>query len=331
MTPSLPRSVANLSSRLKCIDPTLAKKIVDFVPYWWDEELNSSPGAVQQLLLSLSNFVNLDAKSVLNDSSEIRLRNIECRYKHAANKNPDDLKAASAVIHSLATTVANITFTEYRPLPEAEIIRDEILRSGERWVDLINLTQYCWKHGIPILYIPELPVKKKMDAVVTNVNGRPIIAITKKYKHSSELLFLLAHEMGHIAHNHLDSGYAIAESEVKNIGEDPQEIEAKEFSLTLLTGKNDTEFTVKNGRQIKAGNLASQAIMLGERDHIDPGHIVLNFGFNNHMPTGKSALNKLNLNPGWRRKLKEMLDSNINVDGANQDQIDYLFKLMQAE
>lgn len=44
-----------------------------------------------------------------------------------------------------------------------------------------------------------------MDAVAIKVSERPVIALTKKHKHASGVLFGLAHELGHIACGHLEN------------------------------------------------------------------------------------------------------------------------------
>ena len=81
-----------------------------------------------------------------------------------------------------------------------------------------------------------------MDAVVMDVNGRPVIALTKNHKHESDLSFLLAHEMGHIFHNHLEQGQILVDTRVdESINErDEQENQANVFAIELLTHQHLT-------------------------------------------------------------------------------------------
>lgn len=329
---TIPPVIRRLSERLRGIDPVLSYSISEFIPEWWDERLNNSPGAVQQLLLSICKSTNLDAQSAMNESAELCMKDIACCFKHAVNKTPEDLTAASGVIHSLATTVAAVTTTEYTSIPKAKKVRAAILDSGKPWVDLEALVDYCWQHGIPVLYVPKLPVSKKMDAVVTDINGRPVIVLTKKCKHASQLLFLLSHELGHIAHGDLTNGVSIIETAVENLADvDAQEKKATAFALKLLTGNAKTAFSSKS-RRLTAANLAGAAQQIGAEEHIDPGHIALNWAHTTgHYPTGMQALNHLDPYLTWNAEINNLLRSNIDEDAVDDDQLDYLFRLVNIE
>jgi len=193
---------------------------------------------------------------------------------------------------------------------------------------------------VPVLYLPSLPTSKKMDAVVVNMSGRPVICLTKKHKHESELLFLLAHEMGHVFHGHLEIGQTLIDKKV-NAQEkdlDKQENQANAFAIELLTGDESTQFH-SNGRYLKASTLASAAEEHGKERNIDPGHIVLNWGhttqqqtkLNQHWAIAKQALNILYPAPGWEGYIKNKLCDKIEEDEEDEDQIDYLYKLMNIE
>lgn len=331
-TVSMPSSIEEFSIRLKQLDPTLGKKIKQYLPYWWDDELVNSPGAIQQALISIAKFTSLDIKSVLNTHEPLRFKDsIRC-YKHANNKEQHDLAAATAIVQSLANTVAGITVNEYVIFQDAQSIRSHFLSEGKPWIDFKSLVNYCWKHGVPVLYLPELPVSKKMDAVVVDVNGRPVISLTRKHKHESKLLFLLAHEMGHIFHCHLKQGQTLVDMGVNEPDErDEQERQANAFAIELLTGSEDTQFH-SNGIRLKADTLAQAAQANSIDMKVDPGHIVLNWGHTteNH-GSANSALNILYPAPNWENYIKSKLHENIDEDEANEDQLDYLYKLMNIE
>lgn len=183
-----------------------------------------------------------------------------------------------------------------------------------------------------MLYLPELPVSKKMDVVVVDVNGRPVISLTKKHKHESELLFLLAHEMGHIFHRHLERGQTLIDMGMNEPNErDEQEKQANAFAIELLTGIEDTQYH-SNGIPLKGNELAKAAKEKSIKSKVDPGHIALNWGnTTKYWGSSKAALNFLYPAPDWEDYIKNKLCENIDEDEANEDQLDYLYKLMNIE
>lgn len=67
----------------------------------------------------------------------------------------------------------------YQGLPSARDIRESILSQGKPWVDFLSLLEFSWSAGIPVLYMTDIPARKKMDAVAIKVSERPVIALTK--------------------------------------------------------------------------------------------------------------------------------------------------------
>jgi hypothetical protein len=77
--------------------------------------------------------------------------------------------------------------------------------------------------------------------MVTFVGGRPVVILTKKDEHPDWMLFILAHELGHLANRHLTEvdGQAIVDEAVNKDDSisDMQEREANGYALQLLTAK----------------------------------------------------------------------------------------------
>jgi hypothetical protein len=322
--------IKNLSCRLKHIDKKLGKNIVNYLPDWWDDELKDSAGAVQQLQFSIARFANLEIETVLNKHAELRFRESECQYKMPSNKTQFELKTATALVNSLARTVAAINTREYTAFSDALSIRKEFFCHGRPCVDFKSLVHYCWTHGVPVLYIPQLPVTKKMDAVVININNSPVIALTKKHKHESELLFLLAHEIGHIFYDHISCGQMIVDNRItESKTTDTQEIEANAFAIALLTGEENTRFH-SNGKKLSKKELAELADIKAKQCNIDAGHIILNWGHTTKdWSIAKAALNILYPSPDWEAYIRQEFINNIDESLAQGDSLDYLYKLMQ--
>ncbi len=329
--------IKQLSNRLKELDTKLSKELKNYVPDWWDEELNDSPSAVQQLYMNLARYFYLDLKSVLDKTQPLKFKTSVCNYKHASNKEQSQLKTATALVSSAARIIAQVTTPEFKAFPDALTLRKILLDAGNACINFKALVRYCWQQGVPVLYLPELPATKKMDAVVVDINGNPVIAITKKCTHESKFLFLLAHEMGHIFHQHLSVGQLIIDEEINgDIDIDEQENQANQFAIALLTGEENTHFH-SDGQWLKAQELAKVANSKATEYHIDAGHIVLNWAnFDSKQnksawATANAALNNLYPNENWTELLKTQLFEHLNEDEIYEDQLDYLYKLMKIE
>lgn len=330
--------IQNLSIRLKELDKNLSKNLKKYIPDWWDDELVKSESAVQQVLISLARFANLDIQTVLDNTTPLQFKDCVCNYKHATNKEQYELKPATALIASVSKIAHQVNIKKYKSISDALAIRTKLLDDNP-CVNFEALINFCWNQGIPVLYLPELPTSKKMDAVVVDVDGQPVISITKKCRYESEFLFLLAHEMGHIFHQHLKFGQLLVDEKIDdNLADlDEQEKQANLFAVRLLT-ERDSGFH-SNGKWLKSEKLAEDAKSLGEQLKIDTGHIILNWA---HTETRKAknsnlwgiayrALNITYPHSEWQKTIHELFLTNIDESEAQGDQLDYLYKLMNIE
>ncbi|WP_341502794.1 hypothetical protein [Gallaecimonas sp. GXIMD4217] len=332
-------SLDNLFTRLRALDKKLvtsnAKK--QLLPEWWEPGLKKSPSAAQQAIISIARTLNLEMSSVLDPAQELRLKDFSCQYKKSKNTRDADLAVATSIIHSAATTAIEAIRSDFRPLPPASELRKMLLDDSHPWVDFELLIEVCWKHGIPVLHMPSLPVSKKMDAVVVDVNGRPAIALTKNQQQSSWLLFHLAHEMGHVSLGHLQPGQTLIDEKISEdeVGSDVQEQEADLYALELLTGSSTRRYMSDRG--MKPQQLADEARRLGTESMVAPGHIVLNWAFAMHRSstnssraiwgTANTALKHLYPKPNWRNRLHKLIEDNLDDEKVTESDIDNLFRL----
>ena len=87
---------------------------------------------------------------------------------------------AIGIIRTLYITVANITLNDYA---EIQDINNEI--------SLKSLIDYCWKNGLPVIYLPKLPVLKQINSIIINVNGRPVINLIGEYENESDFIIFI--------------------------------------------------------------------------------------------------------------------------------------------
>ena len=176
-----------------------------------------------------------------------------------------------------------------------------------------------------------------MEGMVTFVSGRPVVILTKKVPHPDWLLFVLAHEIGHLAKCHLpeDEGQAIVDDTVEvKAGDDrdQQEEEANRFATHLLAPKGK-EVTI--GKRLPvAAEFAALAQKYGRETGIAPGYVILN-AVHNSLINGKKpyALGQaaLKLIPSDDKSAadfcKVALRANVDEYALRDDSVEFLEKL----
>jgi hypothetical protein len=300
-------------------------------PDWWDDKYASDEGTFYEAKLTLARRLGLDLGSVLSDVQPISFRNIgACRFKTRINDKAYQQTPAQALARSLAEIAAAAVELPYHPLPASGLnIREDILAQGRPWISFEDLLSYLWGRGIPVLFLSSPPSPVGMEGMVTMVNNRPVIILTKKEKHSAWLLFILAHEVGHIALGHVKGNETLADKKISKNDQDPDEKEANHCAVEIITADGNTQFVSSNGRWLNAEKLAHAAIQYGRDHHIDPGHIALNYGnANRQMGTARDALNIIEqASPCAQSILFRYIVENISPDRLPDDSYDFLMRM----
>lgn len=323
-------------SRVRALDGRLAEGLAKLLPDWWDDSLNQSPSISQQVILGLAKFANLDLNTVINPTAPLKFNESVRRYKHAANKPVEELQAATAVVDGMAKIAAAVAKNDYQGLPPASEIRQNILSGGKPWVDYQALLEFAWSRGVPVLYMPEIPVRKKMDAVAIKVSDRPVIALTKRQKHASALLFSLAHELGHIACGHLERNSLLIDEKINEDDiENPQEREANNFAIELLNGRPDAAFYSRY--RVSGEVLADGAMRIARQNQVDPGHVALNYARTmgrsggNYYPVCFKALNILYPEVTWIEQANRTFLEFVDEEKVTEDKFEMLCRMNNIE
>lgn len=313
------------------------KSLKQVLPDWIDCAFQSRSGVVE-----LKTFLSRNAGLQLSSEGLLTTKQLPVAcFKTSSATSVEKVTAARSMATACARLIAMATKTPYTHLPEeADTFRAKVLRSSNKpWIDLPMLLNACWEHGIPVLYLPSLPVQgRKMEGMVTFVRERPAIILTKKVPHPDWLLFVLAHEIGHLAKGHLteDEGQAIVDDtvEVKSGDDrDQQEEEANKFATHLLA-PGGKEVNIR-GRLPIAAKLADKAKQYGQEHGMAPGYVILN-AVHNSLINGKKpfALGQaaLKLIPTDDDKCatdlcKDALRENIDPCALRDDSVEFLEKL----
>lgn len=307
------------------------------LPDWVDSAFQSRSG-----VLELKTFLSRNVGLRLNREGKLAAGELPAAcFKTNAATSVDQVMAARALASACGRLLAKATRVTYSRLPaDAETFRATVLReSNKPWIDLSMLVRACWRHGIPVIYLPSLPVAgRKMEGMVTNVGGRPVIVLTKKVPHPDWLLFLLAHEIGHLAAGHLPDGEgeAIVDDTVELASgddRDQQELEANNFASHLLAPKG-MEVRIE-GRLPNAATLAAQAQQYGADHGMSPGYVVLNAVHNSRIggkkpfALGQAALKLLPTDGelSASETCKAALHEHVDTGMFRSDSLEFLEKL----
>lgn len=270
----------------RVIETGIAREFVRrAMPVWWEDSIAETPAGLQQACLYLAQAFNLDPRSIFSGDAEVRFRTVERKFKLSVNMNEADVAPSANYAAAMARLALAAFMTDSGPISRDPVeVRKAILSEGGV-VNLERLLAWCGRVGIPVIHIADMPGKKMLAVAIRN-NGKFAIVLSRKGS-TSEMLFWLAHEIGHIALGHLALDGFLAD-EKEGAQQDADEVEANDFAVHLLNGQ---PASYKLGRFMAAQNFAAAAVQFGEKNGIDPGHVILNVARNmNAYPLGKAAL-----------------------------------------
>jgi len=304
------------------------------LPSWWDDSATTGSGGVE-LALRIAEGTGLNPTSLLQDQPQPTAKNIEgVRYKGDGSMS----ESCRECVIGICRRVSQLAIEATKDRRQADVgqspigIRDSILAKGNPWVSLESLANFCWDLGVPVLPVRQFPSKiKKPDGMVLSMNGRPAIVVCKNAKPTAWMLFILAHELGHVLEGHLENGDIVDLKVTDTIDEDDEvEAAADRAAIAMLTGDPNTSYRL-NSPAPKAKELASKASEAGNRDGVDPGHIVLNYVHGLNGPfyaLGNKALSILEPNANALKSLAKIAGERMDLSNLSEDHAEYLLRMM---
>ncbi|MEW6563326.1 MAG: ImmA/IrrE family metallo-endopeptidase [Pseudomonadota bacterium] len=296
------------------IEQAFAKKVL---PEWWDNKIAVQPAGLQQAQLFFSRAFNIDIRSWSEASESLRFRSVVHKYKRNQGKSEAKVIVSAHYANAMARLALQATPVEFSAVNENPVELREYLLRHHDCINLNVLLSYCAEIGVPVLYIEKMP-DVKMDGLAIRFEDRYAIVLSKK-GHPSELLFHLAHELGHIAKNHLGSqdGFLVDQKISASDGGDADEKEADAYAIRLLNGL-DAEYRAEGFLSESA--LYSAACECAARERVDVGHIILNYGHhNNRHALAKLALKRVEPDYGGPL-VNEALFNLLDLELLSEDQ-----------
>lgn len=332
---TFPIQMLSLYKRLSEIGLTRPYLRDTALPKWWDDEAAETPAGYAEALLHLSRHMGLALATLQDPSKPLALRNFgPCKFKKTTGTTDDDLAMARAIGTRAAQMAAIATTDQYAGVPSsATEVRLRILDCGAPYVSLNHLLCYCWSIGIPVLFLSRFPnTAKKMHGMSAMFKGRPVIVLCKRVKRTAWLLFVLAHELGHIACGHLSDGSVLIDQDINRNERDGDEDQANAFALELITGAADFNAHA-SARWPSATDLARLAQAYGQRHRIDPGHIVLNYAHTmgaTFWPVAQAALKEIEPGGNGPALVREMMAAKLDWSALPKDSSRFLMRVTET-
>lgn len=307
------------------------KFIRSLLPDWWDDSIADTPSGYQQAALLLGRLLAIKPDSLWNQASTVVFAlPASKRFKHRIDVESDALDVACALAFSAGRIVQTGLDqpAEKVAIPDARMLRERLLENAQ-WIGFAELLNYCFSIGIPVIYLDRLPLKaKKMDGLAFDCHGRPMIVLTKRQK-NGYLLFDLAHEMGHIALNHLQLNGCIIDQKIDADAGDEDERAANRFALELLTGDGECKI-VPAGRNLTGSELASAAMRHARNKRIDPTHVAMNYGHSiGHWAVANIAVKQIIGDaPPDQKLMRDRLFGNLNINDMKEEDLTALARMV---
>ena len=282
------------------------------LPDWWDKEFEATTGAVVEAAAYVSRRLNLDITSLLHPkNTPVFKQSYKVKFKTQQGTGTKPLKVAQYITARVAEMVAYACVPQCKLLPvSAQSVRDEILKT-HKFVNLEGLLEFCRSYGVPVVHFDKFPASKgfrKFDGMVGCFYNRPVIVVSLRHASPAKLLFILAHELGHIIKGHVQEA-SIVDEKIEPESRDTEEIEANEFAVELLLGKPDMVYYTP--RNFNGDSLAIYAQTTSTRDRVDPGVIVLNYAWNKDKRTATKK--EQNINWGTATNALKVIEGKANA------------------
>ena len=325
--------MAQLYRRLRAVGLKKSYLKANILPEWWDDAIAENPSGLAEGLMFLSRHLGLDLATLRDSNAPVVFRNLGvCKFKMSQNVAQEELALARSMAGRAAQLADAATTDPVLPLPKrGELIRQEILGQGAKWVDFSNLLDYCWSVGIPVIHIASFPEAKRPHGLAAKVKGRPVVVLFKKDRLSAWLLFILAHELAHICLGHVAEDGMLIDENVEKNERDSEEDEANDFAIELLTGNTRQNFST-TGRWPKADKLARIALEMGLQLHIDPGHIIVNYAhtMGNLWPVANAALKRVSPDEDALKLIQEKMADHLDWESLPEESCEFLIRVSQG-
>jgi IrrE N-terminal-like domain len=237
----VPTRMNDLYDRLMSIG--LSKEFLreSVLPDWWCDEYEQEADATVTAAAYFAKLLNLNFKSLLDDNLQPQFTLINPpKFKTRQGIDVGQLSPAVAIAAKVAAIVAYGCKLPYHPIADLTVagIRQEILSSRQS-VDLAGFLDFCWSRGLPVVHFSRFPVGlRRFQGMAACFDQRPVIILSLDAASPSRLLFIAAHEFGHILQGHLNltAEDILVDERIELESQEAEAIAANEVAVELVGG-----------------------------------------------------------------------------------------------
>jgi len=323
-----------LRSRLSAVG--VKRKFLNAVvlPSWWEDSIAMTPGGLREAAGYICAHLGYSLSSLLDEKQALAFAHTgTVKYKKAKGITNDDVSLAThyalGVARAVAAAMADLPAAV--PVPSPEEWRKALLALSDKpWVCLRHILKAAWELGIPVIHLKNLPGgAKKPDALTTMVGERPVIVVLNARKSPSWIAFIVAHELGHIHHQHLKPGQTLVDEKIDKKSDEKDESEANDFAAKLLTGHSN--LGLHSTSSLGPPQLAAMARTFGKDYRIAPGVAALNYGFTTAAwPVAIGALSLLEKNDDAAKDLNKAMKEHLDLAALSEDNREWITRATNA-
>jgi hypothetical protein len=150
------------------------------------------------------------------------------------------------------------------------------------------------------------------------IDLHPIIVLASGHDAPPRLAFHLSHELGHLFLEHVKAGEGLlADGDLNNPDENPEEKQADEFACEVLTGAKSPAFN--SSYNLRGEELATAAKNFGSNHQIDPGTVALCYGYYKKLfGSAQAALNILEQDQGAHQLIAQALRDHLDIESLSE-------------
>jgi Zn-dependent peptidase ImmA (M78 family) len=298
------------------------------LPSWWNEELDNKPVAVLEGAGHIAQRLHLDLKSLLAENQKPQFKPLpHTKFKYHQQDQADVPDVAHQLASRVAEVVADTIKLEFQPIPsDPHQVRSEIVAKHPQ-VSLDSLLDYCWEHGIAVVYFKDYPQNtRKITGMIQWQCDYPVIVLSSSHTNPAWLAFHLAHEMGHLALGHIKEGILI--DDIKQDSDDREERDSNQFAVTLLVNSFDN--SLGNKKFNNAEDLKNKIIQLLQSDStIDPCALALNYSwYNKDFQLSMRCVKLIHPGKEGNKTINKFLEKHLNWEELSDDKADYLDQIL---
>ena len=296
------------------------------MPDWWEESCAQDPDLLPEIEVRIARFLNTPLSVVRNVDVALKPPSHgDAQLRRVRDINRDRLGPAIHTAMQVGKAVIrNLRHSQSVELPPTDVLEwRRLLQADESGpVQLGSILNDLWVRGIPVVPLDELPAPS-FQGLACIVDEHPVIVLGHRYDEPGRVVFLVAHEAGHIAVGDCSPGMPVVDEDEAVQDNSAMERAADRFATRLLVGNE--AIAISEEEAMDAKGLAQQAADLENRIGADASSVIYAWAARTlDYATATMAVKALYRSSGARRQVRRLFDEYVDLDSAGESDRDLL-------